>query len=218
MTLGEKKEFAAIDYFRIVLAIGVVALHLKPLSGINENIQYFIGNVLTRLCVPCFFLITGFFIESKIDEPQKVKKYILHIVQLYVVYTILYFPQVIFTYLQEGKSFLYIIFGYCRMFFFIGSAIHLWYLVATVVAVCILYVVVRIQGGGKSADIRLAIVAILLYIIGVLGNTYLLEWVQSQHYNVLWLYNILFSTTRNGIFFGFPFVATGYLISKYKKK
>ena len=74
------------------------------------------------------------------------------------------------------------------------------------------------EGGEKSADIRLAIVAILLYIIGVLGNTYLLEWVQSQHYNVLWLYNILFSTTRNGIFFGFPFVATGYLISKYKKK
>ena len=35
--LDEKTEFIAVDFFRLLFAIGIVALHLAPMQDINEN-------------------------------------------------------------------------------------------------------------------------------------------------------------------------------------
>ena len=100
--LDEKTEFIAVDFFRLLFAIGIVALHLAPMQDINETLNYFVVHVLTRLGVPFFFLVSGFFLQKKIQDVQKVKAYLARIFQLYVIYTVLYLPQIVYDYRKAG--------------------------------------------------------------------------------------------------------------------
>ena len=100
--LDEKTEFIAVDFFCFLFAIGIVALHLAPMQDINETLNYFVVHVLTRLGVPFFFLVSGFFLQKKIQDVQKVKAYLARIFQLYVIYTVLYLPQIVYDYRKAG--------------------------------------------------------------------------------------------------------------------
>ena len=83
------------------------------------------------------------------------------------------------------------------------------YLLATVVAVLLLYLLVtRFRWNVKG----IISVAVLLYLIGVCHNTYrhVFDNVLPAASEIKW-YLSVFATARNGIFFGFPFVTMGYL-------
>lgn len=72
------------------------------MQDINETLNYFVVHVLTRLGVPFFFLVSGFFLQKKIQDVQKVKAYLARIFQLYVIYTVLYLPQIVYDYRKAG--------------------------------------------------------------------------------------------------------------------
>lgn len=101
-SLSEKKEYVMIDYFRIMCAIAVVALHLKPLEDINRYADYFLSNVLTRVCVPYFFVASGYFLSNKINEWSRVKIYVTRILRLYLVYSLIYLPQNVYKWIFPG--------------------------------------------------------------------------------------------------------------------
>ena len=92
--LSDKTEFFAVDFFRVVFALGVVTIHFGLLGDIDRNLDYFVVNVLARLGVPFFFLVSGFFLQKKLDDAEKVKAYVRRLVQLYLLYTLLYLPQI----------------------------------------------------------------------------------------------------------------------------
>ena len=53
-----------IDILKIVMAFLVVALHIFPVFGIDGPeglISYEIANGITRIAVPTFFIISGYF-------------------------------------------------------------------------------------------------------------------------------------------------------------
>lgn len=225
--LKDKTEFIAVDFFRLIFALGIAALHLKPMYDINEVLNFFIVQVLTRLGVPFFFLVSGFFLQKKIFEFQKVKKYIVRIFQLYIIYTILYLPQIIYGYIKNGGSLIPNLLSFIRNFFFEGSSSHLWYFVGLIVATVLLY---WLKNKIKLHDRHIAIIVLILYAIGTIGNAYiqpLKEYFDvpvgafaqlDKKYLLLWFYFKVFGTTRNGIFFGLPYVFFGYLIAKNKQK
>ena len=64
-SLGNKTEFIAIDFCRLIFAVGIVALHLGPMQDVSMGLNYFTGQVLTRLGVPFFFLSIGIFFAKK---------------------------------------------------------------------------------------------------------------------------------------------------------
>lgn len=65
----------------------------------------------------------------------------------------------------------------------------------------------------------LVILALLLYLAGVMGNSYRHAFDGiSVIAGSIKGYQTLFLTTRNGIFFGFPFVASGYLLAVHQEK
>ena len=132
--LDEKTEFIAVDFFRLLFAIGIVALHLAPMQDINETLNYFVVHVLTRLGVPFFFLVSGFFLQKKIQDVQKVKAYLARIFQLYVIYTVLYLPQIVYDYRKAGSFWVWNLLDFVRNFFLVGSYTQLWYFVGLIVA------------------------------------------------------------------------------------
>lgn len=112
--LDEKTEFIAVDFFRLLFAIGIVALHLAPMQDINETLNYFVVHVLTRLGVPFFFL------QKKIQDVQKVKAYLARIFQLYVIYTVLYLPQIVYVDRKAGGFWGGICWTSCGISFWLG--------------------------------------------------------------------------------------------------
>lgn len=116
---------------------------------------------------------------------------------------------------------------FIRNFFLVGSYTQLWYFVGLIVATLLLYLVVTKL---KLKDKHIAIIVLTLYVVGTIINAYISPLKESinvsisnfatldKRYTLLWLYFKVFSTTRNGLFFGLPYLFFGYLIAKNKDK
>lgn len=109
------------------------------MQDINETLNYFVVHVLTRLGVPFFFLVSGFFLQKKIQDVQNVKAYLARIFQLYVIYTVLYLPQIVYDYRKAGGFWVWNLLDFVRNFFLVGSYTQLWYFVGLIVATLLLY-------------------------------------------------------------------------------
>lgn len=207
--LSEKKEYRALDFMKFVAAFLVAAIHIPPFEEIAPVFSHEFQQVICRMAVPFFFVCTGYFIGEKIADKDKVKKYLLHIIKMYVWWSLLYLIPIIDRFWKKKRSVTGNILELARRFFLIGSYIQLWYLLATVVAVLLLYLLVTrfrwCMRGIVSA-------AVVLYLIGVCHNTYrhAFDTVLPAANEIKW-YLSVFATARNGIFFGFPFVTMGYL-------
>ncbi len=207
--LSEKKEYRALDFLKFVAAFLVVAIHIPPFEEIAPVFSHELQQVICRMAVPFFFVCTGYFIGEKITDKDRVKKYLFHIIKMYVWWSLLYLIPIIDRFWKKKRSIAANILELVRRFFVIGSYIQLWYLLATVVAVLVLYLLVaRFRWSVKG----IISVAVLLYLIGVCHNTYrhVFDNVLPAASEIKW-YLSVFATARNGIFFGFPFVTMGYL-------
>jgi len=86
---AEKLESKIISFLRLPLIIGIVFTHAYgglTINGetvgisnqfpINDSVQYLISRILTSVCVPCFFLISGylFFLKKQNSYNNKIKK------------------------------------------------------------------------------------------------------------------------------------------------
>jgi len=194
-----------IDILKIVLAFLVVALHIFPvtkLKGIEGLISYEIASGITRIAVPTFFLISGYFLRNKLNDTAYLFKYAKRILLLYVVWQLIYIPDLIRFYnLKRFSSFdavLQLVFGYW----------HLWYLLASVLAVGLLYV---------SRKLTVRVKWILIILLLSVGYTYQIGF-QSGFLHDLdaqFVYKIM-GTTRNFIFFAFPMMLIGTLYESWK--
>lgn len=185
------KRNITLDYYKIFLSILVICIHFSvkvSYSGFVDGFyEAFIKDGITRIAVPSFFLINGYFL--KIESFSSVKKYILHIGIIYLVWSLFYLPN--FN-IYNVKSFsIILIFGYA----------HLWYLVALIEAVILFYFLKKIL----RKDIFLFVIAIGLFVIGY--------FVQIK-YSELTPFSIL--KYRNFLFIGLPFIIIGNLIKNAK--
>lgn len=214
--LSDKKEFGMIDVFRVICAFGIVAVHVPPLAGINTVANYWIRNVLGRLGVPFFFITSGFFIQPKINNKSKIFAYVKHIAEMYLVYAVICLPRIVNKFFRTNKPFLSECLNFTKNFFFTGADTHLWYFVALIVAVAVLFFLVSTM---KMSDKKIAVICILLYIAGVLGNAYIRPIKEIPTIGALLnKYLEIFLTTRNGLFLGLPYLFAGYFIRKNSEK
>ena len=207
-----------IEIFRLVSAILVVVIHTEPFFDINFHLGI-LFQVITNIAVPFFFCISGYFISMKIREKENyIKNYSIKILKLYVFWSIVYFSYDFFyerIYIK-GYSFLYAVASYLRHFIFSGSHGHLWFLPALICAVVLLNYFIK-----KKASLNLiSIISIGLFILGLIGHPgeYYHLFINGYGQNIISIYNKIFITTRNGLFFAFPMVFLGYYIGINKEK
>lgn len=214
--LADKTEYRAVDFAKFAAALLVVAIHIPPLEDCSLWLSHEFEQVVCRMAVPFFFLCTGYFLGGKIRDEKRIKEYLLHIIKMYFFWTICYFYPMLERFWKQEHTVWENVTELLRRFFLIGSYIQLWYLLATVVAVAMLYFFVSVL---KVRGKILIILALLLYLAGVMGNSYrhmfdgfaaIAEGIKG--------YQSWFLTTRNGIFFGFPFVTAGFLLSENRGK
>lgn len=196
------------------MAFLVVALHIFPifkLKGLQGLISYEIAGGITRIAVPTFFLISGYFLRNKLNDKAYLLKYAKRILLLYVIWQILYLPDLIRFYklgwFSQFDMILKLIYGYW----------HLWYLLATVLALGLLYLV------RNNSVLSKWTLIISLLVIGYIFQFLIQSNIIKDYLNVKLVYSII-GTTRNFLFFAFPMMLIGTLydqwsiaISKYKR-
>ncbi|ASK32438.1 hypothetical protein CEY12_21160 [Chryseobacterium sp. T16E-39] len=179
----------SIDILKIVLAFFVVFLHMHILRDSHPVLSFVLVNGIFRMAVPTFLVITGYYFYY-VDDKNKLKKWLLRIFLLYLIWSIVYIP-----FWKEGDAWMNIIFGYH----------HLWYLIGTFFSGIILFFIRKI-----SVNLLAGLVVLLFslgYGIQILGNLHYFQYETDSVIN-------LFPSYRNFLLVCFPFLTIGYLINK----
>lgn len=174
-----------LDYFKIFLSILVITIHMIPLFSKDSIAGWLISNGLARMAVPCFFILNGYFFVSKIENSKLIKKYLIHLLTIYSVWTLIY-AQFYFNkdYMTPFRYFEYIFSGFD----------HLWYVTGLMLGILLLLLARRFIKNDKT----ILIIGIVLFVVGYLLEPTRISLIQF----------------RNGIYIGFPFITMGYYIHK----
>ncbi len=212
------RQFPFVDVMKLFCAILVITVHTNPLSNINVLLNYGLVQYVARLAVPFFFVSSGYFCFRKTQLDNFDLKipiaYAKKVFFLYLFWSAIYLPQVCYKVYNNENGIVYGILDNLKTFVFTGYH-HLWYLLATAIAVTLiavaLYKKIRLN--------QVLIVGCILYIIGVFGQSYF-ELLRQLEGTVIWtilkIYQDIFQTTRNGFFEGVLFVGIGALFA-YRK-
>jgi len=217
---AKRNEYKSLDVFKFIFAILVVMIHAKPLLDVSDKTNWFFSNSFLNLAVPFFFITSGFLLFEKLksisDNTEKkiaVKKYVVHLLKMYLVWSIIWLPMKILGWHTSGGINKTELLGWVQAFFLTGkTGDAIWYLLA--VAVCAIAAALVTHNGEKNFKLLL-IGSGVLYVIGVLISS----WYKAVDGNfIVEGYYKIFLTTENGLLNGLLFFAIGAYISKYGYK
>ncbi len=174
------KKFPALDDFRLIAVILVVANHTRSAEG--EFL--WLLTVLRRTAVPYFIMVSGYFLGR--DSWRSTGRFLKKTALLYGTGVLLYLP--LSWYAGQLSP------DFPRQVLFDGSFYHLWYLPALLLGVPIARFLSRL--GQKKA----LLAAGALYLIGLGGDSYygLLPQGLAGFYDGIFR---VFTYTRNGLFY-----------------
>lgn len=223
----QRLYYPNLNILKYVCAVLIVILHLRPFLGYSSKLDLAFNNILSRICVPVFFLITGYFVAQKEKtNPTYIRSYIQKNIHLYLVWSMIYIPvSVYFAFTNRHVIDLYIpslsfplyaliplvILGLpLILIFYTGTYYHLWYFPAV-----ILSLIVVAQWKKRWSLGWLLVISFVLLLFGATETYYgvlplTLQRIISYYYNI-------FFTTRNFLFFGLFYVVLGYYLGSKKQ-
>ena len=206
MDRKQQKELAALDDFRMVAALLVIAIHTSPLESVSAEGDFFLTRVLARMAVPFFLMVTGQFVlgpvmRGEADAYPKVLRFAKKTALLYALTSLAYLPLGIYAGYYENLD----VFAALRLLVWDGTFYHLWYFPAVLLGMLLVCALLQCFSGRICLGIAAA-----LYGLGLLGDSYWgltqqVAWLQDGYE---WLFSV-FSHTRNGLFLAPLFLLLG---------
>lgn len=207
-------RIASIDLFRVIAILGVIVIHVNPFTyqvfgGGAAHVVELVFSRAGRIGVPYFFIIAGYFFGQRVQQGEDpiglFVRYGRRLGILFVVWSVFYlivpcYPIKLF---HEGyAAFEATKLDWCLKHPYLlllqGTKPHLWFLPALISALAILSLCLR-----RSARVSFAMIAIALYVVGLLTGPYL-------HTPAGLDFNI---DPRNGPFFSTLFVFIGWSLA-----
>ncbi len=201
-----QKRYDSINIMRMICAFLVISLHTSVFASFNSGLNNFVAKGISRIAVPFFFISTGYFMVNNLTKSGYVKTFVKKLSLIYlliiVIDVILIMPAVA---MRLRGDFIHKI-----KYIFIGGVTEsLWYIPSIIFAIVLVSIFVK-----KNWINQLILLSILLYIIGLLGDSYFGLIKNTPIEGIINFYNNIFINTRNGITFSVPLVALGVLIGK----
>lgn len=172
------KKYNMLDLFKFILAFFVIGIHT-----LEESNQWL--NILFDIAVPFYFISSSYLLFNKIKDMKKedkltnIKKYILRMLYLYIIWLIIYSPITIYMYIKDDLYGINLVIDIIKKLFLtgmIGTCYQLWYILYTIYSSIIIYIFIK-----KDININyLLIMSILLVIIGYFVNIDLIKYIISQ--------------------------------------
>jgi serine/alanine racemase len=199
-----------LNIMKLLMAFFVMVVHFSPFKTIDPLLHFISIHGFPRIAVPFFFLCSGYLLSEagKISQ-ERLKKTLKKLVSLYLFWTLLHLPLIMIElshFASNEPSWI----SLTRNFLFEGSFLHLWYLLASIIGLVIITSLL------KWFSIKtVALISLVLFIFGVLGDSYYGFSVGlrglSEVMNILFLF---IRTTRNGLFFAPIFLVLGMMLKK----
>ena len=227
---SNKISYENLDILKYICAILIIILHLRPFINYSNEFDLAFNNIITRICVPIFFLITGYFVAKKEkDNKDYINTYIKKLIPLYLVWSAIYIPVLIGTaikYLPTINSYIatlnlsipllillviiLIPIALLVALVYTGVYYHLWYFPATILSLLVLK-----KWKNKFNVKYLLGISFILLLFGA-TETY---WgvIPTSLQQLLSYYYKIFFTTRNFLFFGLFYVVFGYYLGLRKE-
>ena len=106
---GTNQRYKGIDILKFFCLFLVIMIHVTPCGGGIESItNYVLQKIIARISVPFFFTASGFLLFRKFEndsyDVEKVKRFLLYTLRLYVVWTIIYSPFIIHGIITDEKG------------------------------------------------------------------------------------------------------------------
>lgn len=210
----EKTQYYGLDLLKFLMALLVAARHVIQIYYPAESRwRLVIGNWLSNLAVPVFFVIAGFLLFKKLTNTDWtiIRRYVCRILKLYILWCIIYWPIDIYNWHQSGEPVLKTILFYFQSFLFSSTITQLWYLPALATACLIVW-------AGYKAGLKIWMLLLLTSLLFIFGcscnNQYFLEHSPRKIQEFIHWYAPIFLTTRNGLFYGSLYVTLGLWFSK----
>lgn len=153
----------AVDLMKWVCAWMVVTIHTRPFVNYSVCVDLYISQGICRFAVPLFFSASGYLLFRKIRYPiitnstennKIIRKYILKTCQRYITWSSVYYLFQIQHWAYSGMLTKGFIINQIRLFFLEASYGHLWYLLAMIFAVPVVYLLI-----GKNKWLHYVVIA-----------------------------------------------------------
>jgi surface polysaccharide O-acyltransferase-like enzyme len=212
----------SIDFIKFFATVFVVCIHVNPshddfFLGNQENVLDVIVDTFARFAVPFFFIVSGYLFMNKIQKHPKpsayLKKYTWNISKLYACWFVFYllFGVVLRLFQNHGTlaerkgavaDYLTSSITFKDIFYYGSdtSGFQLWYLIALIWAVVIVFLFQRWKKIGL-----LMLISTVLYVTGLFGQSYSLFFPLSFQ-------------TRDALFFGLFYTVLGAIFALYGKQ
>lgn len=206
-----------VDFFRMIAAGMVVAIHTFPFASISPKLDELITLTLFRVAVPFFFMTTGFFLIGPLARKRsyvtvtKVKIFLIKLVKIYGLVILIYLP---FSFMNGTITIEQPILVWVKQIVFDGTFYHLWYFPAVLLGVMVVTFILKYASFKTTIEISFA-----LYIIGLLGDSWygLVTKFSGLELFYDWIFQVS-DMTRNGLFFAPFFLCLGAFIYQGKEK
>ncbi|MBS1572841.1 MAG: acyltransferase, partial [Bacteroidetes bacterium] len=199
-----------IDLAKFILSIFIMTIHIK--TGLPTVVHDFLSNGIARVAVPFFFITSGYLYFKKKDSltNKSILKTLKRIFLFFLGWTIIYGIYFFFKQYINVENPLVREWMFLRRHIFLNPYGHLWFLPALMIGLTLSYIFYKLH-----LRITSYITAILLYIIGVFGDTYYYLAIKNDYIKSFFdVYLHYFTNFRNGLFFGFAFISLNQLFSK----
>ncbi len=224
-----KQNLENLDCVKYLFSIVIILLHLRPFPGISDKLDLAFNNIASRICVPFFFLINGFFVARKESgNPSYIKKYVESMLPLYLLWSAIYVPVLLSaaaSYLPAAAVYLNSLnipwYGWIPLVLaaipaaiavalvYAGTYYHLWYFPA------LFFSLITLGKWKKKFPIKYLLILSFFFLLFGATETYY-GILPPDMQKILHYYYQLFFTTRNFLFFGLFYVVLGYTIGKRK--
>lgn len=145
--MGQTKErIYSLDILKYIFACLIALFHIQPFTAWNPEAGFWIENVLTRLGVPFFFAVSGFFLVKAVSEGKKVLfRQIQNLLLYYLLFSCLYWIWEAVQGMYTGLGLKEILIMTVKRFLFYGTYYHLWFFPALIGALVLLDISCRFK-------------------------------------------------------------------------
>lgn len=199
--MSDKNKLSAIDLVKVVAAVLVLLSHVGLFRTYSSVMDMWFINIVFRWCVPFFFVCSGFFMPKTWGG---YKRYFTRILLIYLIWTVFY---MLYFRMPMGRELI-------KNIVFNGVIVPFWYFPSLLLCVSLCYLLNHFV-----SSFWICIIAMLMYIIGLFGDTYsavnpMASFLQKSI--LKYHYRIFNYTTRDGILFGTLYVSVGNYLKEHK--
>ena len=204
-----------LDYFKLIAALLVVAIHTSPLATLNADADFILTRVIARVAVPFFLMVSGYFILPRYlfrhdNDKAPLLNFFKKTAALYALASLIYLPVSIYAGYFDQLTPIKLL----QIIFFTGDFYHLWYLPGVIIGMGLVYLLSR-----RLSFSWIAAISLILYLIGILGDSYFglveqVPWLAAGYQGAL----ELFGYTRNGLFYVPLFLVMGAWLQQRPNK